>query len=185
MQDFIELLKVLAPVLATLVALFSVGISFYFNTRTFKRQQHEDELKEIYKKLNSFYGPYQQLLETSRQLSEILRLNKSKDFRVLTSLLKGEKFEKNDKALFEEILEIVKQLERIRIEQAGLIDDPQLERLLAKAGAHFRILELAYREVLTGELSRFENYVYPRELNEKIDNKIKELQDKLNELNSM
>ena len=66
--------------------------------------------------------------------------------------------------------------------RSGLVDDPELQFLLAKAGAHFRIIRMAYNKKLIGETERFKDYVYPRELNTKINEKINKLEKQLKEL---
>ncbi len=178
-------------VLSALISLGSLGVAataLYFtnqqNIRMLKETHRKEERDEINKKLDEFFGPYQQLLETSKQISDKLRANKPGNWRTLIALLNGEKLIGNDKFLFEQIMEITDQLEGVRIKHSGLVDDPDLRKLLGKAGAHFRILKSAYRGDISGEVSRFEDYVYPRELNSIIDSAIEELKNKLENLRS-
>jgi hypothetical protein len=157
-----------------------------YNMAQLNEKKHEDERKEIYKKLNEFYGPYQQLLETSRLLyDDIFKSNKPDNWRTLIALLEGEKLIGNDKEVYEQIMSITDELEVLRISKSGLVDDVVLQRLLAKAGTHYRIIKLAYNGKLTGEKNRFENYVYPKELNQMINEKIILLQGRLDELNTI
>jgi len=65
------------------------------------------------------------------------------------------------------------------ISKGGLIDEEDLRKLLARAGAHFNIIRLAYKGDLSGEMDKFKDYVYPRELNGKIEERINKLQQKL------
>lgn len=53
------------------------------------------------------------------------------------------------------------------MEHGGLVDELELQQLLAKAGAHYRIIDMAYDDKLVGETARFQDYSYPRELNSK------------------
>jgi hypothetical protein len=158
-------------------------LSAKYNKRTLEHLQHEEERKDILRKLNEFYGPYQQRLETSRQLYEKFRSGKPEKFRTLIALLEGQKFSENDEHIYQEILKITNELEELRIGKSGLVDDPELQFLLAKAGAHFRLIAMAFEGKLSGEVERFKDYVYPRELNGKINERIKKLQDRLYELN--
>lgn len=157
-----------------------------YNYSLLQEKKQEDERKEIYKKLNEFYGPYQQLLETSRLLyDDIFKKGKSENWKTLTEFLKGTKLKGNDRQVYEQILEITIKLEELRTTNSGLVDDPKLRILLARAGTHFRIIRLAYEGKLSGEEERFENYIYPRELNEMINNKIIDLQTRLDDLNKV
>lgn len=53
-QEMLEIIQILGPIIVGLAGLF---LGFVYNQRSLKQKQHEDERKEIYKKLNSFYGP--------------------------------------------------------------------------------------------------------------------------------
>lgn len=159
-------------------------LSAFYNSRTLRHLKHEDEKKQILQQLNEFYGPYQQKLETSRQLYDKFRMGKPEGFRTLLALLNGEEFTGNDKSLYEEILRITDELEKLRMEHSGLVDDNELQVLLSKAGAHYRIIKLAYEGEIIGEPQRFMDYVYPRELNGKISAKIASMQKRLAELNN-
>jgi hypothetical protein len=172
--------------LISLGSLVIAGLALYFTNQQNKRMLYEahrkEERDEINKKLDEFLGPYQQLLETSEAISNKLRENKPEGWRTLTALLNGEKLVGNDKFLFEHIMDITNQIEDIRIKHGGLIDDEDLRKLLAKAGAHFRILKSAYKGEISGEVSRFADYVYPRGLNSQINDVIKALKDKREKL---
>jgi hypothetical protein len=174
-----------AQILTAVVGLFGTLIvailSAIYNSMTLKHLKHEEEKKDIRRQLNEFYGPYQQRLETSKQLHDKLNKGKPDDFRVLTFFLNGNQFNGNDKVLYEEIRKITDELETLRMERGGLVDEPDLQNLLAKAGAHFRIISMAHDGKLSGEIERFDDYVYPRELNNKISEKIKLLQTQLKE----
>lgn len=178
----LEVLGVIGPIILGIAGMF---LGYIFQRAQLKRQQHEDERKEIYQKLNSFYGPFQQHLEKSRELYGLFTVSKEPEFRTLIALLEGKKFEKNDKILVEEILKIIGELENLILSQSGLIDDEELRLLFAKAGAHFRILQLAYKGDLSGDVERFKDYVYPRELNQKIEKRIQALQARLDQLNTL
>ena len=178
----LEIIKAIGPILLGLAGL---ALGYYFNRRQIKQKNIEEERKEIYKKLNSFYGPLRQLLGISFELYERLRASRPEDYRTLVSLLKGEKFEGNDKILLEQILEVEKAMDKLILEQSGLVDNEELHRLLSKAAAHFRLLRLAYEGNLTGQADRFKDHVFPRELTPKIEEEIRKLKARLDQLNTM
>ncbi len=80
---------------------------------------------------------------------------------------------------------VSKKLDSLILDNSGLIDSPELRETLSKAGAHFRILRLAYEGDLTGDEERFKANVFPRELDQQVDNQIKKLKLRLDELNRM
>lgn len=159
------------------VAAIAIIVSFLQNKQNIKESVKKEERDELIKVLDEFYGPYQQLLATSKQLSDKLRANKSEDWRTLIYLLQGNELQGNDKFLFEEIILVTDQLEMLRVEHGRLVDDQDLRLLIAKANAHFRILKLAYNKKIQGEVERFKDSVYPRDLETRIDSKIIEIQN--------
>lgn len=181
-QAVLELLKVAGPIIVGIIGILA-GV--WYNERMIRQKKHDDERKEIYKKLNSFYGPLLQLLGISRELYERFTFGQSEEFRTLVALLGGERFEGNDKILLEQILVVTQAIEKLIMENSGLVDDVKLQELLARAGAHFRILRLAYYGDLTGEVHRFSGHVFPNELTPTVEQQIKKLQARLEELNRM
>jgi hypothetical protein len=178
----IEFIKTIGPILVGLAGLW---VGYYFNKRTIKQKNVEEERKEIYKKLNSFYGPLLQLLGISFELSELLRFSRPKGFRTLIALLEGEKFVGNDKILLEQILDVEKAMDKLILEQSGLVEDEVLHALISKVGAHFRVLRLAYEGTLTGQIDRFGEHVFPGEITPRIEQEIKRLNDRLKQLNTV
>ena len=107
----------------------------------------------------------------------------------------------SDKKILEEIIDIEKKLEELIINKGGIIDDPSLMfdyvpdpaktdidlkgkrvGLIALAITHFRVLRMAYKGDIQSEPERYEAYVYPRELDDKIYARIKSLQKELSAL---
>lgn len=177
-------LSILVPLGTMIVGLAGLFVGYYYNKRLLDEKKHEEERKEIYKKLNSFYGPALSLLGTSEALYERFTLLRDERFRTLTALLEGEKFEGNDAVLLEQIFEVTAKLEELIYAQSGLVEDEELQELLARAGAHFRILRLAYKGDLSGDRERFEDDVFPRELTGKLREQSEKLQNRLKELNN-
>lgn len=172
--------------LPSIVALAGIILAGYINWGMLKQKRVEDERREIYKKLNSFYGPFQQLRGRTRELYQSFALtkkDKQKEFATLTALLESHDFDQNDKALLEEIVRLTRQSDELIIENAGLIDDPELRELFTKVGAHWHILRLAYEGNLSGNSDTFRRYSFPWEIDQKVEDKIKNLQESLARLN--
>jgi hypothetical protein len=191
-DSIISIITTVSGFLTVIIALCTIIFSYFsnkrlieYNNRFLVEKKHEDERREIYKKLNEFYGPYQQLLETSRQLFEnVFIYNKPNEWVTLIELLNGKELQGNDKEVFEQILDISTKLEGLRINSSGLVEDVELQKILAKAGTHFIIVKLAYEKKILGDIDRFKNYYYPQELNSMLERKINLLQQRLNELNN-
>lgn len=82
---------VIAALIAAIVAFASVLLNF----RSLRLQRLESERQEIYKKLNSFYGPMRLNLNTSNELYKLFRksicsrLENPNNFRTLPYILRG------------------------------------------------------------------------------------------------
>lgn len=172
------------PVGTMVVGLAGLLVGYLYNKRLLDENKHAEERKEISKKLNSFYGPALFLLDTSYELYERFTHPRGEDFRTLVALLDGEKFEGNDAVLLQQIFEVTAKLEELIYTQSGLVEDEELQKLMARAGAHFRILRLAYKGNLTGDKERFEDDVFPRELTAKLREQSEKLENRLAELNN-
>lgn len=207
-------IALLAATASLIVAALTVYFSRKNHKEMLADKRTEERKKEIYKILNEFYGPFQQYLNTSNEFYRILTKDKPKGFRTLPYLLNNDATFQNedgtyskavlseaDREILNQIVAIGEKLEALIVEKAGLIDDPVLRNdfvpnlpltdvtlekngLLAIARAHFQIIRLAHAGVLTGETEKFKDYVFPRELPVKIEERIQKLQQELKELNS-
>lgn len=179
----LEFIKAMGPIIVGLAGLY---IGYRYNERSLTQKSHEDERKEIYKKLNSFYGPVRQLLGLSFEFYEVLRLSRPEEnFRTLLFLLDGKTFEGNDKVVLRQILDVGQNIEQLIQEQSGLVEDKDLYELLWKLRTHIRIIQLAANGELKFEKERFEKHVFPRPVTEKIEQEIQRLNARLAELNSL
>ncbi len=162
------------------VAVISLMLTHSSNKRTLLQKAYEDEIKDIQEKLNSFYGPFRQLLGTSENLYNEFRARQPdpENFRTLTALLTGKQFTGNDKILLEQIIEITEKLDNLILSKSELIDE-RLQPTLWEASTHFRLIRLAHCGRMSGEPERFEKFVYPRGLNTEIEAEIQRLRGQL------
>lgn len=153
-------------------------------SRQANRERLQQEADRIRRKLDEFYRPFLQLSDTNKALHTALKQNQPDpgDFRLLRSLLIGVAFTGNDHALSREIVEIDRELAQMIATKAGHVDDPEIQAALSKAGMHFRVLILAHESKLVGQSEAFDQYVYPRELDEQLRTMSKALEAKLREL---
>jgi hypothetical protein len=164
----------------------------------------------ISQKLNEFYYPLRNYLNVSKSFSEILKSGKPAEFRTLLYLLNPDQEYKdqgkiilsdNDKAILKQIFKIGFEIEKLISEKSVIIDDPEfISRyepnpgfddvvisedmpILTLAQNHLSIIRLAFEGGLKHEEEKYRSYVYPRELNKRVDDKIAELLKKISEYN--
>ncbi|HWJ28262.1 MAG TPA: hypothetical protein VNS32_17085 [Flavisolibacter sp.] len=206
--------KITIALIAAVGAFIVSIINYIGNNQQIREKRKSERRAEIYKKLNDFYGPFQQYLNYSKELFRIFSKGKPKELRVLTYLLDPDQvyefpdgskrkveISETDKELLKQIFEVGEKMEKLIVEKAGLVDDPELRYsyksdpfatdvnfegsgLLTYAKAHFQIIRLAAIGKFRGETERFKQYVFPRELNGRIEKKILSLQTELKQLNS-
>lgn len=174
-----ELIKAWGPVI---IGILSVISALIVNWRLLKSKSKEEERNEINKKLNEFYGPFIQLRKKSTMLYRVFTQGKEEHYKTLTAILNGDKFSDNDISLLNQIISINKQLEDLIVSKSGYVEDIELRNLLGEAATHFNIMFLAHERLIKGEMEKFEKYLFPRVLDEKIELEIEKLNKRLKEL---
>jgi hypothetical protein len=198
------MIQYIAPVLTFIATLIVAFLGFWYNRKLLNlnlthnqniimQKNQEDEKKEIYKKLNDFYGPFLELRQKSILLYQQFALEKKRKseengdkFRTLLALLNGELFTGNDDIILTEMIKINEKLEEMIVSKAGLIDDKELrEVILPRFSTHVLLMRLAYEKKLVGNVESFRDKTFPSELDEAIKKKIDELMKRLNDINSI
>jgi hypothetical protein len=180
--DFGPTLVGLIGLASLIVAYLQIRRSFEQTDELLEERQREEERNEIQRKLNEFYGPCQTLMRETKMLHDLFKHDS--EFRTLTELLKGREFTGNDKVLLEQVMNVTDKISDLIVDKSGLIEDEEeeLQELLSKARVHFRILRLGYNNDLSGDTERLKDFVYPKALDEEIERKKTELENRLNEL---
>lgn len=131
------------------------------------QKANELEIARIEQWLGTFFGPFMQLSEENKRIADLLRARQpDPEFRTLKALLDPEwkrSASKTDLSLISRIVGNGVQLRTLIREKAGPTA-PALSDYLARAAAHFSILELADAGALAGQTGDFDLYVYPRQL---------------------
>lgn len=183
----------------TIVGILAVIFSYLMNRRLIKANEKlknseiEKEYKqkiqyfdrsEVYKRLNDFYAPLQLLRRTSAELHKIFK--DGKEFRTLPTLIGGTKFDKNDKAILEEIIRIGDDCKKIIIENSGLIDNQELRDIhLPKLLTHYILIKKAFSGDISDQIKRFDGYEFPNEIDKILEDKVNKLYSQLNRLNTI
>ncbi|MFK3780953.1 hypothetical protein [Agrobacterium sp. NPDC089420] len=165
-------------------AIFGVWFALRNTTSTLRQKSNEVEIKELQTRLNEFYGPFNQISRENELLSlEFRNRHKAVDdkFRTLIALTDPAwraSLDGSDKAIIEKMITNAAALRDLIREKSGLVD-LQLIPILAKASAHYCLLELASEGLLDRKSDRFKDNVYPRELDDAISKEIARLNSRI------
>lgn len=174
-----------------------------------KRKRILEEKLGYEEKLKKFYIPLRTYLENSKTLYKIFRKNKPQDFRVLTYLLNPEQLydgkkvilSSSDRAILDKVFEIGKKIEKLVYESSYLVGDdkefvvnytPRDEyshlpyekdmTILSLLVSHIIVIRLAYNsKLIDADWQTFESFVFPNEVNIRVDEKIDYLKKKIGE----
>ena len=106
------------------------------------------------------------------------------EYRTLVFLVTGQHNSKNfsetDKFLLQEILSINEQIVQLISKNMGNIDE-DISQSLVELCRHYELLRLAEQGKIA-DLSEYKQYVYPRDIDAKVERKVEELYKKLNAL---
>jgi len=172
------------------------------------------KLLKLQEKLSEFYYPIRNYLEKSKDIYDVFKANKPKNFRTLTYLLDKEQLYEgdsyhlsvNDRAFLKQIFEVGVEIERIIAEKGSFIDDSELigsytpseeylgddaefpypanKSLLRITQLHLSFIRLAFDGEIEGSIENLSPYVFPRELNVIIEQKIKDIEREIGNLKS-
>ncbi|MDI5950278.1 hypothetical protein [Flavobacterium yafengii] len=178
------------------------------NKKLIERTDLIEKRKVLEKKLNEFYIPLRYYLAQSKTLFKIFMKDKPNDFRTLTFLLDqeceyGEEkmrviLNQNDKALLKTIIDIGSKIETLIHEKSYLIgsDREFVDNYQPSEGykhipydkdltlinlliSHLVTIRMAFNCEIKGQVDKFEGFVFPNEINSKINSKIEELENTL------
>lgn len=165
-------------------AIFGVWFALRNTTSTLRQKSNEVEIKELQTRLNEFYGPFNQISRENELLSlEFRNRHKAVDdeFRTLIALTDPSwraGLDGSDKAIVDKMVSNAVALRGLIREKSGLVD-LQLIPILAKASAHYCLLEMASEGLLDWKSDRFTTNVYPRELDDAINKEIGRLNSRI------
>lgn len=169
---------------SAIVALLGVRMALRNTEATLYQKSNEAQVKELQARLNEFYGPFNQISKENELVSSEFRQRhqkKTENFRTLVALLDKawrENLDVSDKALLERMIQNGNDLRKLIRDKSGLAD-PKIAPILAKAAAHFSVLEMAAKGQLENKPERFSSYVYPRELDAAISKEIARLNTRI------
>ncbi|MCC6782321.1 MAG: hypothetical protein IT457_05730 [Planctomycetes bacterium] len=150
-------------------------------TRQLQMQSLDQAAAGVVNMLDTFYRPYIQLSESNKAVYKELRERYADepDYSTLTYLLRDHQFQENDLALVKLLASNGRRLAALISDNAGCVDDADIQAALSKAAVHFWMLDMAFRKKLVGDGERFAKFTYPKDLDMKLADKQGALQREL------
>jgi hypothetical protein len=174
------------PMIVACGAVLGLFVNAWYYRRVLQQNDTEEEVKRLRSVLDSFYGPFQTLKHANRYLYEVLKqgggVQGGTSGSLFVRLLEGQQFNTNDRQLIELIMENNKELDLLIESKGCLIESPQLFELLCRFRAHHRLILSAFSGTLKGEVDRFRESSYPRDLDATLDQEVERLNLLLNGL---
>jgi hypothetical protein len=175
------------------------------NRRLIERSHLIEKRNSLEKKLTEFYIPLRHHLEQSKTMFKMFLKDKPEGFRTLTYLLNpqqeyGEQKEKvlldkNDNALLQKIIDVGVKIEDLINEKGFLIgsDTEFVDKYMPGEGyqhifyendltlisllvSHLLTIRMAFNGDITGQVQKFESFVFPNEINSRVNKKIQEFE---------
>jgi hypothetical protein len=186
LKDLLTSIGGFGALVAALVAVVSLFVTRSLTMRTLSQKANEEKAKNIQDKLDQFYGPLVQLRNKSTLLYNAFKARQPdpKNFRTLTAVLSGKRFEGNDKVLLDEIIKVGEETETLIMNSSGLVDE-DLQPVLGRATSHYTVLRLAQNGQLQGDANQFASHVFPRDLDAAIAAKVGQLKTELDRLRTI
>jgi len=157
-----------------------LGSVLLYHTATKERQMKK--IEKLQNQLESFYYPFALRMKQNTELRNIFGKTHPDNYRVLIELLKGVKFKDNDKILLDEIKNNDDFLNKLILNNTAIVSS-ELSEDLALLSSHYTLFILACDEKLSNEPERFEHHVHPNDVIEKIEGKIREIENEIRRLN--
>lgn len=154
-------------------------------------RQLEQLRKETDNKIESFFGPINELREESKILYNIFAIDLKEQARKSNNYFRTIEFlcfntnelSVTDGALLQEIRTLSNKTLNLIEQKIGMVTNPALASLLGKACAHFRILELACQKKLVGQWEKLKDMdiAFPLELDGALTNEVRKLEENYNQ----
>lgn len=200
MKSLVQLLCDATPkdgwdIIGTLAPVLIAGLAIWFGYLQAKKaisgDKHLEERKEIYHRLNNFYGPILQYLQKSGKLYKRFKIRFAEEntqFRSITYFIENGTGDltSTEKDIFDEIIRIGTNIEKIVFKNSGLVMDKELTKaVLSDYTTHLYFLQLAYSGRLAREdPTEYIKYAFPRDIEAKVIAAKERLEARLESLNT-
>lgn len=183
MSDISALAKEWLPlILTSAIAICSMIFSYEAQLKGIRKDSRIKEIEVLEKQLNSFYYPF---LLLSRQNTNIYRIfalkQKEEDpnYRTLTYLLQGRKFDPPDTLFLEQILKNDEKLDRLILEKASLVTNDDVRKKLSEASTHYTLIKIVHGSGIVSDRAEYSIYVHPNDLLTMIENEVKQIEERI------
>lgn len=182
--SFADISQIVTITLSSGITIFSLYLNRKQNKENHMINKNEKFIQLERKKLEEFYYPLNILLKKDYSLFSLFALEEKKDpnFSTLIWLLDDYKFSDCDCKLLKEIVQVNHNLNDLILTKGGCVNDEKLRLELSQLSTHFTILNLAYDGFRTQEKDKYTKIIFPDKISISIENKIKEIEDNINNL---
>lgn len=165
-----------SPALIAAIGALAAFLPVYFTNLSNKRGKEKERIQS---ELNEFYNPLLFLLKRQEAIYSIFNLEAKKqgDVRTLELILSGASFSQEDMAHLNEIMAISEEIKQLVLEHPEYISKELMDPLV-KLIEHYDLLKLATENQLTNR-EEYKRYVFPREINGIVEEKVNSLNEKL------
>ncbi len=189
-------IPIVVAVIAAIVGVYTVWRNVGMHKLSLAEKSREEERAAIRTKINEFYAPFIQLRAASKYFYDEAFIprrapeekqkykGQSGGYRTILALADGYRFTGVDATLLRLIVELGKNTADLIYSKIGLVDDPELQQLLAQATTHFRLMEIAEADGsrVAGLANVIDRFTFPNDLDPKVRDKVTALNARLNEL---
>lgn len=172
-----SILKDILPSICTvIVAIISSRMVIRSANKTIKKENAD----KLQLDLEAFYYPFLLLSKKTTQLYGAFSQVSSEDCdSCLLFLLNGNKFEGNALIIFKEIMANNEKLNNLIISFSSTVSNMTLRNDLSKLSTHYTLLELAYKNKISGNQDVFKDYMFPSKVIENMEAEINKIQEQI------
>ena len=167
LKDIASLITAIVAIVALVVSPVTTWLTLQAARRNAERaawqKANELELDAIRDRLDNFYGPFRTMSDVNRLMFRVLRSRTNPDLVLMRDLFDPafrSSLAAGEAALLAEVAQNAVKLRGFIEENVGMAD-ARVMPYLARAAAHYRMLELAYDGALGSDPSPFKDFVFP------------------------
>jgi hypothetical protein len=173
-RDYAAILSAVTAIVAVIIgyltARHTLAVARSNSDAAIWQKANELELKDIQMRLDGFYGPFRHSSQVNMLMNRDLRSRQNDERFLLIEKLFDQAWRNNlsagELALLAEIASKAKELREFIAAHLGMMEEKVLP-YLARASAHYRMIELAYDNKLGTDPKPFvERYVFPRQIDD-------------------
>ena len=169
-------------ILTSAIAICSMIFSYEAQLKGIRKDSRIKEIEVLEKQLYNFYYPFLLLSRQNTNIYKIFALKQKKeipDYRTLTYLLEGKKFDPPDTLFLEQILSNDEKLDCLILDKASLVTNDDLRKKLSEASTHYTLIRMVHKNGITSDRAEYSVYVHPNDLLTLIENEVARIEERI------